>query len=86
MQRGTFTVGDFALFVSYIWPMGFYIRYFGKIMARQKRSRSSLDRLDKLLADAPEGPWWPTARFTSRANARGHAATRAAADRWRAWT
>ncbi len=54
MRAGTFTVGDFALFVSYIWPMGFYMRYFGNIMARQKRVSVSFDRINKLMVDAPD--------------------------------
>lgn len=55
MRTGDFTVGDFALFVSYIWPLGFYMRYVGNIMARQKRVSVSFDRLTKLMVDAPEG-------------------------------
>jgi ABC-type multidrug transport system fused ATPase/permease subunit len=54
MRAGTFSVGDFSMFVNYIWPMGFYMRYFGNIMARQKRVSVSFDRLDKLMVDAPE--------------------------------
>jgi ATP-binding cassette subfamily B protein len=54
MRAGDFSVGDFSLFVSYIWPLGFYMRYVGNIMARQKRVSVSFDRLTKLMVDAPE--------------------------------
>lgn len=54
MRVGAFSVGDLALFVNYIWPMGFYMRYLGNIMARQKRVTVSFDRLEKLMVDAPE--------------------------------
>jgi ATP-binding cassette subfamily B protein len=43
MLRGTFTVGDFALFVSYVTQTSGHLRYLGSIMAQYRRvgSRST---------------------------------------------
>jgi ABC-type multidrug transport system fused ATPase/permease subunit len=55
MQTGQFTVGDFALFIGYVWRMSWYMRYFGNILARSKRVSVSFDRLEAFLRDAPAG-------------------------------
>jgi ATP-binding cassette subfamily B protein len=55
MRSGTFTVGDFALFVSYLTRMSHYLRYFGNMVARHKRVSVAFERLDAFLQDAPEG-------------------------------
>lgn len=55
MHAGEFTVGDFALFVGYVWRMSWYMRYFGNILARSKRVSVSFDRMEAFLRDAPAG-------------------------------
>ncbi|MHB1293707.1 MAG: ABC transporter ATP-binding protein [Anaerolineae bacterium] len=55
MRAGQFTVGDFALFVSYLIQMSFYMRYVGTIIAQYKRVGVSFERLDAFLHDAPAG-------------------------------
>jgi len=55
MREGSFTVGDFALFVGYLSRLASYMSYFGDMIARHKRTQVSYDRLDKFLQDAPEG-------------------------------
>ena len=56
MRDGGFTVGDFALFVSYLsaWPMSYFPRWFGEMMAQFRRSLVSLDRLYEMVPDLPE--------------------------------
>jgi len=81
MTVGEFTVGDFALFVTYLSRMTWYLRYFGNMIAQHRRVGVSFDRLDTFLRDAPEGqivkhgpiyvqedmPPVPDPRFASRA-------------------
>jgi ATP-binding cassette, subfamily B, bacterial len=55
MREGTFTVGDFALFIGYLTRASFYMRYFGNMLAQYKRVGVSFERLDGFLQDAPEG-------------------------------
>lgn len=53
MQGGTFTVGDFALFTSYIWGITSFPFWVGRLVAHYKQTGVSLERLDKLLEGAP---------------------------------
>jgi ABC-type multidrug transport system fused ATPase/permease subunit len=55
MRSGDFTVGDFAMFVTYLSRMSWYLRYFGNMIAQYRRVGVSFDRLDTFLRDAPEG-------------------------------
>lgn len=55
MRQGSFTVGDFALFVGYLSRLAGYMHYFGDMIARHKRTQVSYDRLDTFLDSAPEG-------------------------------
>jgi ATP-binding cassette subfamily B protein len=55
MRTGSFTVGDFSLFVGYLTQLSHYMRYFGSMMAQYRRVSVSFDRLDTLLHGAPEG-------------------------------
>jgi ATP-binding cassette subfamily B protein len=45
MQAGRFTVGDFALFTSYLTTFAFSISLFGYMVFQHKRLRVSLDRM-----------------------------------------
>ncbi len=52
MQRGTFTVGDFALFVTYIWSIAELLRSAGELFAKYKQSGVSLARMQRLMGTA----------------------------------
>lgn len=53
MQRGDFTVGDFALFVVYIWPITEWFRNIGALIALYKQTGVSIQRLQTLMQGAP---------------------------------
>lgn len=53
MQRGDFTVGDFALFVAYIWPITEWFRNIGALLALYKQTSVSIQRLQALMQGAP---------------------------------
>jgi ATP-binding cassette subfamily B protein len=53
MREGRFTVGDFALFVSYIASLTQITREFGTFMANFRQMEVSLDRLQALMVGAP---------------------------------
>lgn len=50
---GTFTVGDFALFVYYLSFITSFLRFFGTIMALYKQTEVSFERMAVLLEDSP---------------------------------
>lgn len=52
MRAGTFTVGDFALFVTYLQTLTGTTRFMGMFIARYKQSTVSFDRLQTLMAGA----------------------------------
>ncbi|MCZ8514177.1 ABC transporter ATP-binding protein [Paenibacillus filicis] len=54
MRSGSFTVGDFALFVYYLTFVMQFIQNFGKFMTYFKQSAVAKDRLTHLLQGAPE--------------------------------
>jgi ATP-binding cassette subfamily B protein len=53
MQQGTFTVGDFALFVTYLDWIATVIGMFGNYMAYYRQTGVSIDRLQELMRGAP---------------------------------
>lgn len=53
MSEGTFTLGDFALFVFYLERMTQFMRMFGFTMSRYKQIGISIDRVEWLLGGAP---------------------------------
>lgn len=53
MQDGSFTVGDFALFVYYLNFVTTFIQNFGKFLTYYKQSAVSADRMTSLLQGAP---------------------------------
>ncbi len=55
MQAGRFTVGDFALFVSYLGGLAGAPRMVGRMFARFKQTSISVDRMNTLLDGAPIG-------------------------------
>jgi ATP-binding cassette subfamily B protein len=54
MQSGTFTVGDFALFVYYLGFVTDFTRFFGMFLANYKQSSVAFDRLNVLMQGAVE--------------------------------
>ena len=52
MQRGTFTVGDFALFVTFLPRLTGTISFLGAMMVQHKRTGVAFERLTGLLQDA----------------------------------
>jgi ATP-binding cassette, subfamily B, bacterial len=53
MQAGTFTVGDFALFASYLGQIMGFPRWVGRLLARHKQTGVSVARLRRLVPGAP---------------------------------
>lgn len=53
MRVGTFTVGDFALFVTYVPWLADCPRWIGRMLAQYKQAGVSLQRLHELLPGAP---------------------------------
>lgn len=55
MRSGSFTVGDFALFVSYLGGVAAAPRWVGRMVARFKQTGVSFERMEKMVEDAPTG-------------------------------
>lgn len=53
MQNGSFTVGDFALFVYYLQSLTTFTTYFGQFIAQYKQASVSFERMVKLLQGVP---------------------------------
>lgn len=53
MQRGTFTLGDFALFVYYLGWITEFIVQFGRVLTEYQQAGISVERLVTLLQGAP---------------------------------
>ena len=52
IRAGTFTVGDFALFVYYLPFVGEFTRVVGEVLSQARQARVALDRLVAVAADA----------------------------------
>jgi len=53
MQEGTFTIGDFSLFVYYLESIGEFITFAGELVARYKQMGISVERMARLMEGAP---------------------------------
>jgi ATP-binding cassette subfamily B protein len=53
MQTGTFTVGDFALFVYYLDSIAEFTGFLGFLVARYKQAGVSIERMQRLMQNAP---------------------------------
>lgn len=49
MYSGAFTVGDFALFAAYIWPVTHFMRTVGNLIARYKQVDVSVQRMEVIM-------------------------------------
>jgi ATP-binding cassette subfamily B protein len=55
MQSGAFTIGDFALFASYLMWLTGLPRWVGWLLTRQKQADVSVERMTSMLQGAPRG-------------------------------
>ena len=53
MRSGSFTIGDFALFVSYLYTVGWLNTEVGGVLAEYRQTGVSFDRLRRLMQGAP---------------------------------
>ncbi|MFN8509208.1 MAG: ABC transporter ATP-binding protein [Deinococcaceae bacterium] len=53
MREGSFTVGDFALFVLYLPRLSNVMNFVGDAMAQSRRTTVSFERMGRILVDAP---------------------------------
>jgi ATP-binding cassette, subfamily B, bacterial len=53
MRAGTFTVGDFALFIAWLPRLSSTMAFFGDMIAQHRRTAVSFERMHRLLSDAP---------------------------------
>ncbi|HSF82737.1 MAG TPA: ABC transporter ATP-binding protein [Anaerolineales bacterium] len=57
MYAGEFSVGDFALFAAYLWPMTHFMRMTGWVFTLYRQSSVSLGRMEMMMQGAePGGP------------------------------
>jgi ATP-binding cassette subfamily B protein len=54
MRAGTFSVGDFSLFVTYLTSMSDITTFFGMLVARYRQLNVSIDRMYRLMEGAPK--------------------------------
>ena len=55
MRSGSFTIGDFALFVSYLYTVGWLNTEVGGVLAEYRQTGVSFDRLEGLMTSAAPG-------------------------------
>lgn len=55
MLAGDFTIGDFALFASYIWPATQLMRTAGNLLTRYKQVGVSTQRMELIMQGMPDG-------------------------------
>lgn len=55
MFKGQFSVGDFALFASYIWPSTHLMRVLGNLITRYRQVGVSTGRMDAIMQGLPSG-------------------------------
>ncbi|MBN1147444.1 MAG: ABC transporter ATP-binding protein [Anaerolineales bacterium] len=55
MYRGEFTIGDFALFAAYLWPLTDFFSMVGRAITFYRQSSVSLRRMEKMMQGAPAG-------------------------------
>lgn len=54
MRGGSFSVGDFALFVFFLQRLTWSMFFFGDVIAQHRRTGVSIDRMNELMVDAPQ--------------------------------
>lgn len=53
LKDGSFTVGDFALFVTFLPRLTYVMSFFGLMLVQHKRTGVAYERLGRLMVDAP---------------------------------
>lgn len=56
MRSGEFTVGEFSLFVLYLWEVGHHTEFFGNFVAMVRRAGVAFTRMLGLMRDTNENP------------------------------
>ncbi|HKD76953.1 MAG TPA: ABC transporter ATP-binding protein [Ktedonobacterales bacterium] len=54
IERGTFTIGDFVIFVTYLSRLSGGMVFFGEALAQYKKVGISFDRMALVMSDAPQ--------------------------------
>ena len=55
MYDGRFTVGDFALFITYLWPISAWMRTIGMLITRNRQVSISFDRMETIMQNETTG-------------------------------
>ena len=55
MARGTFTVGDFALFAAYIWPVTQLMRMTGNVLIHYQQAHVAVERMEQVMGTEQPG-------------------------------
>jgi len=55
MYAGRFTVGDFALFSAYLWPIAGAMRMVGALITTYRQVGVNLRRMERIMQGAPDG-------------------------------
>mgnify|MGYP000005420565 CR=1 FL=1 len=55
MYDGRFTVGDFALFTTYLWPISVWMRTIGMLITRNRQVSVSFDRMETIMQNETKG-------------------------------
>ncbi len=55
MYAGSFTIGDFALFASYVWPITHMMRIAADLVTRYRQVGVSTARMDEMMQGLPAG-------------------------------
>jgi ATP-binding cassette, subfamily B, bacterial len=53
MRSGEFTIGEFSLFVLYLWEVGHHTEFFGNFVATVQRAAVAFGRMTSLMQGAP---------------------------------
>ena len=55
MYQGAFTIGDFALFAAYIWPITQLMRMLSRVLVYYRQADVAVERMERVTADQPPG-------------------------------
>lgn len=55
MYQGAFTIGDFALFAAYMWPVTNLMRMLSRVLVYYRQADVAVARMERITADLPPG-------------------------------
>jgi ATP-binding cassette, subfamily B, bacterial len=55
MYQGAFTVGDFALFAAYMWPVTNLMRMLSRVLVYYRQADVAVERMERITANLPPG-------------------------------